>query len=179
LVSYAQKYGVTLLGPGAAGVATPGECNIGEMSESSLRPGKIGVLTKSGSLCGEVLRFMWNKGIGQSTVCAIGGGLVTGLRLKDVLKMFQSDPETSQIVMLGEVGGTDEIEAGEIIGKSNKPVIAYVAGHYAPPGVRMGHAGAILGDVNDGADYKSNALKRAGALTAATIAELFEFIENV
>ena len=176
LVSYAEKCGVSLLGPGSAGVATPGECNIGEMSESMLMPGKVGVLTKSGSLSGEVLRFMKRRGIGQSTVCAVGGGYVTGLRLKDVLAMYLADPATSQVIMLGEVGGADEVEAAELIAAASKSVYAYIAGHYAPPGVRMGHAGAILGDRSDGAEYKSKILREAGAVTASTIAELFDYL---
>lgn len=177
LVSYAAKNNAILLGPGAAGIAVPRQCNIGEMSDVQLLPGRFGVLTKSGSLCGEVLRFMKNCGIGQSTVCAVGGGMITGLRLKDVLAMFLKDPETSHVVMLGEVGGNDEIETADLIAGTDKPVMAYIAGHYAPPGVRMGHAGAIMGDIHDGANYKSEVLRRAGAKTASTIQELFAFIE--
>ncbi len=176
MISYAKKEGVTLIGPGAAGVVTPEQCNISEISEKLLAPGNIGVLTKSGSLCGEVLRFMGKENIGQSTVCAVGGGFITGLRLKDVMEMFIKDELTSHIVMLGEVGGADEIEAAEVIAKAEKPVLAYVAGHYAPPGVRMGHAGAILGEVQDSADHKTKVLREAGALVADCINDLFDLM---
>ncbi|MHA1470326.1 MAG: succinate--CoA ligase subunit alpha [Candidatus Asgardarchaeia archaeon] len=175
-LNYAANNNVIVVGPGAAGIVTPNQCNVSEVYDSLIKPGRVGVVAKSGSLCNEVLNFMNNLGIGQSTICCLGGGLLIGLRMKEVIEYFSKDPETSMIILLGEVGGTDELDALESIKHCEKPIIGYISGFFAPPGIRMGHAGAILGENKDSARYKSEMLSSAGVVTTRTILELFTFL---
>jgi len=179
LINYASNYNVTVVGPGAAGIVTPGQCNVSEILDSLIKPGKIGIISKSGSLCNDVLHFLQNLGFGESTICCFGGGLIVGLRIKELIEHFSKDDETSMIILIGEVGGTDELDALEVIKNCKKPIVSYIAGFFAPPGVRMGHAGAILGEAEDSAKYKSDILNSAGVVTTSTILELFSLLKDM
>ncbi|MFM8410409.1 MAG: succinate--CoA ligase subunit alpha, partial [Alphaproteobacteria bacterium] len=162
-----------LIGPNCPGVITPGECKIGIMPGYIHKPGKIGVVSRSGTLTYEAVHQLTGLGIGQSTCVGIGGDPVNGTSFLDVLELFNADPGTEGVILIGEIGGQDEIDAGTWIQKHmKKPVAAFIAGRTAPKGKRMGHAGAIIGGANDTAQAKMDALKACGVTVAESPADL-------
>jgi succinyl-CoA synthetase alpha subunit len=171
--AYLKRRGIRLIGPGSPGVFNPGQCAVGAIAPKILRPGSVGVLSRSGSLAYEATWLLTQAGIGQSTIVGIGDGLIVGTGFAELLSMFEDDPATQQVVLLGEIGGQEEEQSAEVVrDRMSKPVVAFVVGHTAPPGRRMGHPGAIIEGYSGLAQVKIDALVRAGARVAHTLGEI-------
>jgi succinyl-CoA synthetase alpha subunit len=167
-----------LVGPNCAGIISPGLCKIGIMPGDIFRPGKVGLVSRSGTLTYEIVNELTLSGLGQSTCIGIGGDPLLGTTFKDVLPMFEADPETDAVVMIGEIGGSDEEEGAEFVKTMRKPVVAFISGRTAPPGKRMGHAGAIISGGIGGPEGKVEALRRAGAAVADTTTEIPKLVQS-
>lgn len=174
-----QKSSSTLIGPNCPGVLLPNLLKLGIIPASIAQPGSVGVVSRSGTLTYEVVASLSAQNIGQRYIIGIGGDPVRGTNFIDCLKLFEKDPDVSEIVLIGEIGGTDEQLAAQYIKEYiSKPVYAYVTGHHAPEGVQLGHAGAILATADESAGAKTTELERAGAVTASTLGELIDKLQG-
>lgn len=180
ILSYARGRGVRVLGPGTAGVISPGKCKLGAHPARMFMEGKVGVVSKSGALSYEVGKTLTDAGIGQSTVVALGGGPIWGTNQREVVELFNADPETEIIVLLGEIGGGTEIAAAEYIAEYvRKPVVSLIVGRAAPEGKSLGHAGAIIRGNKGTAASKMEAMEKAGAHLATSPAQVVEIIRKL
>ena len=179
--AYLDTLDTRLIGPNCPGLITPGEAKVGIMPGHIHTPGNVGLVSRSGTLTYEVVYALTARGIGQSTAIGIGGDPIIGTKFLDVLQMFEDDPATEQVVLIGEIGGTDEQTAAEFIAKHmSKPVTAFIAGQTAPPGRRMGHAGAIISGGEGTAAEKMAVLAKAGARVARHPDEIADIVaENI
>ncbi|HEU5121476.1 MAG TPA: succinate--CoA ligase subunit alpha [Candidatus Saccharimonadales bacterium] len=175
VTQHASKNGVTLIGPNCPGVLVPGGNKLGIIPYILGLPGNIGIVSRSGTLTYEVAAGLTAKGIGQSAIIGIGGDRIHGVGFKECLEMFEHDPDTHAIVLIGEIGGAEEVQAAEYIQSSvTKPVYAYIAGQAAPAGVQLGHAGAILGSNKESAQAKTASLARSGVRVFDAIHHLID-----
>lgn len=174
-----REKGARLIGPNCPGLCTPGHGKIGIIPYQIFTPGSVGFISRSGTLTYEVVSLLTEAGIGQSTCIGIGGDPIIGSTFTDYLKLFEEDPQTKVVVMCGEIGGSDEEDAAEYIKTMSKPVVAFVSGRTAPPGKRMGHAGAIISGNTGTAQGKVAALQAANVPVADTIFDIPELVKNV
>jgi succinyl-CoA synthetase alpha subunit len=177
---YARAHSARIIGPNCPGIATPGVAKVGIIPNVVFRPGRVGVVSRSGTLTYEIVSGIKEQGLGQSTCLGLGGDPVVGTSFVDALPLFQEDPDTDVVVLVGEIGGTAEEDAAEYISrKFSKPVVAYIAGRSAPPGKRMGHAGAIISRGKGTAETKLAALQAAGARVARFPYEIPDLVAEI
>lgn len=177
--AYLDTTGTRLIGPNCPGLITPGQAKVGIMPGHIHTPGSVGLVSRSGTLTYEVVYALTARGIGQSTAIGIGGDPIIGTTFLDILELFENDAETEQVVFIGEIGGTDEQQAADFIAQHmSKPVTAFIAGQTAPPGRRMGHAGAIISGGQGTAAEKMEALQRAGARIARHPDEIAQIVAD-
>ncbi len=180
ITHYARKNDCKVIGPNTPGIITPGVGKLGIMPTHIFNPGDIGIVSRSGTLTYEVASQITNAGLGQSTCLGIGGDPVVGMDFADVLQKFQEDPKTKAMAMIGEIGGNAEEKAAEYIAENiTKPVVAYIAGRTAPPGKRMGHAGAIIEGDTGTAESKIKALKAAGVEVAQQPSQIADIMKEI
>jgi succinyl-CoA synthetase alpha subunit len=179
-VNYAKQKGATIIGPNCPGIISPGKSKVGIMPGHVFTPGRIGIVSRSGTLTYEIGYALSKRGFGQSTVIGIGGDPVVGLSFTEALKLFEEDPETEAVVLVGEIGGDMEERAAQMIkrGEFTKPVVAFIAGRTAPPGKRMGHAGAIIMMGTGTYEGKVKALSEAGVKVAKTPFEIPDLLSE-
>jgi succinyl-CoA synthetase alpha subunit len=171
--------GVRLIGPNCPGLISPGKCKIGIMPASIHKQGKIGVISRSGTLTYEIVNELTNAGLGETTCVGIGGDPIIGSKFIDILPLFEEDPDTEAVVIAGEIGGQDEVIAAEYIrDQMSKPVVGFMAGLTAPKGKRMGHAGAIVGGEDDTAASKIEKMEAAGIPVAAIIGDIVGLVKE-
>ncbi|OED35033.1 succinate--CoA ligase subunit alpha [PVC group bacterium (ex Bugula neritina AB1)] len=178
-VAHVKKKGACLIGPNCAGIASPGIGKMGITPSAILKKGSVGVVSRSGTLTYEVVEGLSNLGIGQTTCVGIGGDPILGLTFRDLLEMFENDEDTEAVVMIGEIGGSDEENAAEYISQMTKPVVSFISGRTAPPDKQMGHAGAIISGGKGTADSKVKALKDAGVPIMDTTGEVLQKIKSL
>lgn len=177
--NYLRTRGVIMVGPNCPGIISPGKCNVGIMPTQVFRPGGMGLVSRSGTLTYQIANEVTMRGIGQSTAVGIGGDPIVGSNFIDMLSLFEEDPETEVIVLVGEIGGSEEEAAADYIAeKVTKPVIAYIAGFTAPPGKQMGHAGAIISGSAGTAQAKKEALEARGIRVGVNPTEVAELVEE-
>ena len=177
---YARAHGARIIGPNCPGIASPGVAKVGIIPNVVFRPGRVGVISRSGTLTYEIVNGIKEHGLGQSTCIGLGGDPVVGTSFVDALPLFEEDPETDLVVLVGEIGGTAEEEGADYLRrKFTKPVVAYIAGRSAPPGKRMGHAGAIITRGRGTAESKLAALQAAGARVARFPYEIPDLVAEI
>jgi succinyl-CoA synthetase alpha subunit len=177
---YARSRGTRIIGPNCPGIASPGAAKVGIIPNVVFRPGRVGVISRSGTLTYEIVNGIKEHGLGQSTCIGLGGDPVVGTSFVDALPLFQEDPDTDLVVLVGEIGGTAEEDAADFVRrKFTKPVVAYIAGRSAPPGKRMGHAGAIISRGKGTAETKLAALQGAGAQVARFPYEIPDLVAEI
>lgn len=173
MCAYARARGTRLLGPNSAGVVSPGFANMSDLNDANLRPGRVGIVSKSGTLTYEVIDELHRYGLGESTVVCLGGDRVIGTHYDEILRLFESDPDTDLVIVVGEPGGGLEYEAAGQAAKMKTPVLAYITGQGSPPDARMGHAGAVVGDdIRSRPQNKMVAFKEAGAAVATRVTDV-------
>ncbi len=179
VMPFVRERGARLIGPNCPGAITPGEAKVGIIPGSICAPGRVGLVSRSGTLTYEVVNHLTKHGIGQSTCVGIGGDPIIGTNFIDCLRAFQDDPDTDAIVMLGEIGGTDEQQAAAFVkAEVTKPVVGFIAGQTAPPGRRMGHAGAIISGSSGTAEEKIGAFRDAGIAVMARPVDVVELVRT-
>ncbi len=177
--AYVEKTGSRFIGPNCPGVLTPGEAKVGIMPGFIAQKGSVGVISKSGTLTYEAVHQLCSEGLGQSTCIGIGGDPIIGTTMKELLEMFEADPATEAIVMIGEIGGSMEIEAAQYARDNvNKPVIGFIAGQTAPPGRRMGHAGAIVSGADESAAAKKKLMAECDIIVVDSPADIGRAVRN-
>jgi succinyl-CoA synthetase alpha subunit len=173
IVAYARTQGVRVVGPNGPGVTTPGGCRAGIMPSHLFMPGEVGIVSRSGTLTYEIVAGLTRAGLGQSTAVGLGGDPVVGTSFVEALELFNADADTRAVVLIGEIGGSAEEDAARYIARQfTKPVVAYIAGRTAPPGKRMGHAGAVISGTEGTADHKVRALESAGVAVAPLVSDV-------
>lgn len=179
IVDMAEYYDCWVIGPNTPGIVSPGEALVGFLPAAEVQAGGVGIVSRSGTIAIETIRFLSESHVGISTCCGIGGDLVSGKSFDAYLRLFEGDEQTKLIVLLGEIGGGMEESAAEYISGMNKPVIAIIAGRNAPEGKRMGHAGAIISRSSGSAAHKIEALRQAGAKIAHDFWHLIELVQDI
>lgn len=177
-VALVRQKGVRLIGPNCPGMMTAGQCKVGIMPGNIFTPGPVGLISRSGTLTYEIVDLLTKAGLGQSTCIGIGGDPVLGSTFVDLLPLFEEDPDTQAVVLVGEIGGSDEEIAAEYIRTMRKPVVGFISGRTAPPGKRMGHAGAIISGRTGTPQAKVDALRSAGVPVADALYEIPELVKQ-